>query len=119
MPAPLSSPDHDLLIRIDERTETIFQELKKMNARICESEGAIQHLEVYGAQISRDNAAELVLVTDRVEKIEKNCAVERVEKQTDARWYDSLWVRVPVIFGAFSGLVMLAINLYNFLKNNI
>jgi len=118
MAPTLSSPDHDLLIRIDERTETIFQELKKINARVCDNEGAIQNLQVYGAQISRDNAAELVLVTDRVEKIEKNCAVERVEKQVDQKWYDSLWVRVPVIFGALSGLVMLAINLYNFLKNN-
>jgi hypothetical protein len=114
-----TAPDHDLLIRIDERTETIFQEIKKMNVRICDNESAIQDLQIHGAQISRDNAAELVLVTDRVQKIEKVCAVERAEKKIDAKWYDSLWVRIPIIFGAFTGLVMLAINIYNFLKSNI
>ena len=71
--------------------------------------GRLSMLEVHGAKISQDNAADLVILTDKVNHIEAaQNAGQQVESAKD-HWTDSLYVKIGAgftFFGTVAGLII-------------
>src|SRR5208283_3357120 len=62
--------------------------------------GRLSNLEVHGARISQENAADLVILTDKVNHIETAQNVCEKVDAAESHWTDSVYVKVGAVFTA-------------------
>jgi hypothetical protein len=71
--------------------------------------GRLSTLEVHGARVSQENAADIVIIRDKINHLEsKQNATEKVEV-AKVHWTDSLYVKIGALFtfvGTVIGLIV-------------
>jgi|SRR5208337_151310 len=88
------------------------------SCRMCKNElcGRISYLEVNGAKISQENAADLVILTDKVNHIETAQNVCEKVDAAESHWTDSVYVKVGAVFTAIGTIAGLAVGIVAYLK---
>jgi hypothetical protein len=91
--------------------EAIFQNSESTQDCVKTLNDRVAYLELNGAKISQTNAANLVLLERRVEKIEKKIGTEGAVDVAKKHWIDSFWAKAGII-------ITVGITILNFVKDN-
>ena len=97
--------------KLQGQVEGIGREIKTLTAAVNEGSSTMQSrheslcdrvsfLELNGAKISRENAADVVLIEGRLDCIEKKVNVESEVVVAKGHWIDSVYAKVGVVITA-------------------
>jgi hypothetical protein len=94
-------------IVIETRTDVryIKESIDRLNHCLGETEQRVSYLELNGANISRQNAADLKVLDKKVDKIEKTCLTADVEHKVEKSWVDNTYAKIGIVGGLAASIV--------------
>jgi len=79
--------------------------MQRRHESLCER---VSDLELNGAKISRENAADIIIVHSRLDVIEKKVNVESEVVVAKTHWVDSIYAKVGIVVTVLLSLVTFA-----------